>query len=260
MQDLNLQLFNDQIKSIEELERQFMDAFADFNQEFLWKFEGISLICLKLERAKAISIVKNIWSQYSFMFYKTLTSGTKRESISVLYALIQMGNLSAVIANNLIQNFNFNLKLKTSWTISRKKCTQLHFPYEEYIKEYDTRSLFILFVCTLLRKSEVQARQKFVSQAKAVIAQVFPGLEKDTEYIQQTFLETLKKYVIDPDAIPKNSKIAILQVKHLEKIAFLNKPFSFGFLKHVCTRPGHGVCYQDMGWYPPDKEKVLCSE
>jgi len=257
MQDLNLELFNDCIQeNADEFESKFMDAFADFNQEFLWKFEGISLICLKLSRPKAIAIVKKIWSQYAFIFYKTLTSGTKRESMSVLYALIQMGNLSAVIANDLIQTFNFNLKLKTSWTISRKKCTLVNYPYEEYIKQYDTRSLFILFICTLLRKSEVQARQKFTSQAKGIIGQVFSGLEKDTDYIQQVFLETLSKYVIDPEAIQKNTKISILSVRHLESIALLNKPISFEFLTHVCTKPGHGICYQDRGWYPPDKEKV----
>lgn len=259
MQDINLLLFNDQdIKDLDDLECRFMDAFSDFSQEFLWKFEGISLVCLKLEKARAISLVKKIWAQYSFIFYKTLTSGTKREAISVLYSLIQMASLSSVIANDLILNFNFNLKLKTPWTVSRTKCSQMIYDYESYIKDYDTRSLFILFLSTLVRKSEVFARTRFLQSG--LLGQVFPGLEKDTEYIQNIFLETLAKYIVDPDGVPRNLKISILSTRNLEKIALLRN--SLWFLKHVCTRPGQGVCYKDMGWYPPEKENVIlvCNE
>ena len=253
MEEINQSLFNgDEIK---DLETVFMDAFADFSQEFLWKFEGISLTCLKLDRSRAIKIVKRIWAEYAFIFYKTMTSGTKRQSISVLYSLIQMANLSSVMANDLILNFNFNLNLKTSWTISRSKCSQMIYPFESYIKEYDTRSLFILFLCTLLRKSEVVARIKFLGMGSSILNQVFPGLDKDSQSLQSIFLETLSKYVLDPDQIPRKSKLLILNGRNLDKIAGLRN--SLDFLRNACTVPGRGICYQDLGWYPPDKENVF---
>ena len=253
MQEINLKLFNND--PIKDLDIELMNAFADQTLDALWKFEGISLICLKLERSQAIVMVKKIWTDYSFLFYKTLTSGTKRQSISVLYALVQMANLSSVIANDLIQNFNFNLNLKNSWTVSRSKCSHMIYPYEEYIKDYDTRSLFILFVCTLLRKSEPQARLGFLESN--LISQIFPGLIKDTEYVQRIFFETLKKYVVDPEIIPRNVKLGIISLKNLEKISMLKEQYEF--LIYVCTRPGHGVCYKDLGWYPPEKTGVILS-
>ncbi len=101
---------------------------------------------------------------------------------------------------------------------------------------------------------------------------ILKGLQQDSFETVEFVLTTIKQHVIDDSQLPRTLKISLFNAHILTLILNLCSRMgasaldwsnnqetnvsqvAYEFLLHISTQPGIGICYQDAGWYPAQKD------
>ncbi|KAL7746366.1 hypothetical protein RI367_008296 [Sorochytrium milnesiophthora] len=124
----------------------------------------------------------------------------------------------------------------------------------------ETAKQYIRYVLSLLKSGDVTI-QKILLETRNFANCYLPAIgELDHELVEET-LAVYDKHILNNANLPKSVKVSYFSsyaVTHLLKLYDRpppdgnadSEPLGHKFMLGLCTRPGHGICWRDYGFYP----------
>ncbi|KAF9224544.1 hypothetical protein BS17DRAFT_780022 [Gyrodon lividus] len=141
---------------------------------------------------------------------------------------------------------------------------------EDVLARPDIRTYYVLFILSLVDKDTASSvKAAFLEQRREVFMSIFKGLSQDQYSVIQKVLQVCWEGLWSDPKIKKTTKVGLFNevtISHLLKLYDRAAAEKQGgehvpadvvhhFLLAICTRPGHGICFRDRGWYPRETDE-----
>ncbi|KAJ3412602.1 nucleolar pre-ribosomal-associated protein 1 [Chytridiales sp. JEL 0842] len=218
-------------------------------------------------RSVGTAVVRSIMRGNMKPVYRNLSSRKHTLMQSTLRLLVALATQSSSTTKELFDTFNFTLKALPTLLNIRKKAASESAVKSRRPPSEDIRTLYIRFLLAFIMFGDVTVR-KAILETKGAVSGIFKGMWEDTYETVEFLFSVLRRKVVDDQTLSRTSKATFFNNYVLEQITKLYSrsdteiPTNIGpdgtstvadvvhtFLMHLCTKPGSGICYEDLGWF-----------
>ncbi|KAJ3040726.1 nucleolar pre-ribosomal-associated protein 1 [Rhizophlyctis rosea] len=245
-----------QNNQIDKLETVIFDVLAHI----------IPVLKMTGHRSSGTAIVRNIIRNHMKAIYRNLSSGKYTVIQSTLRLMVSIAGYTQSTTRELQETFNFTMKPLHKLLSVRKRANE---EKKSSRPTEDVRTLYIRFILAFLVRGDTGVK-KAVLETKDFVSGIFKGMIEDFYETVDFILSTLRSRIIDDQYLGRSVKVSFFNNYVLEQLLRLYVRSDASrtgaasadgsstvadkiheFMLHLCTQPGIGLCFHDLGWYPP---------
>ncbi|KAJ3215965.1 nucleolar pre-ribosomal-associated protein 1 [Dinochytrium kinnereticum] len=225
------------------------------------------IVCTKFlggTRSIGTSVVRHVLRNHMKPLYRNLASRKYSLVKSTVQILKAMSTQGSSTTKELYETFNFSLKVMNDVLKMRKKGKNESDSSEPVNDQETVRDIYIQYLLGFVSYGDVDIK-KAILESRGTLGAIFKGIKEDSVSTIHLIFSVSRRKILDDISIPKATKVTFFNGFVLDQITRLfsrtepskvrgeefevsAKDLAQSFLKDLCTKPGFGICFKDIGW------------